>query len=158
VTRAVLDGFSFKGRQKGAVEPLRNLRANWQSTLGEVRKYDGCGLCDLAIPLVAARVTNLYEAKMWSQLFYDSIVPFDTKSRAEMKRAGYSNPAQDFLTMNRELFADLRELSDTNGLAIPELRRLDAPGALNPNYGSRLAASPFRASLKTLLSSLTALK
>lgn len=131
VERAVLDGFLFKGRQKAAVEPLRNLRANWQSTLDGVQRYGGCGLCDSAIPLVAARVTNLYEAKMWSQLFYDSIVPFDTKSRAAMKRAGYSSPAQDFLAMNRELFADIRKLSDTHGLTIPDLSRLDTPGAVN---------------------------
>jgi hypothetical protein len=41
---------------------------------------------------------------MWSQLFYDSVVPFDSNSKREIKNAGYTDPRRDFLAMNRELF------------------------------------------------------
>jgi hypothetical protein len=143
VKGAVLKGLSFKGRQEGAIGPLRWLRPNWPCVLDKVRRYGKCGLCDSAAPpVVSARVSNLYEAKMWSQLFYDSIVPFDTKSKAEMRRAGYSDPAQDFLEMNRELFGDLRKLSDAHGLGVPGLRRLDSPGKVDPQLQEPAGGQP----------------
>lgn len=132
VKGAVLHGVMFNGRQKNSVEPLRRLRANWPSVLGQVRAYDCCGLCGSDVPLVPARMESLYVAKMWSQLFYDSIVPFDTKSKAEIKRAGYPDPAQNFVAMNKELFADVRKLSDSHHLGVLGLRCLDRPDKVDP--------------------------
>jgi hypothetical protein len=87
-------------------------------------------------------VSNLYEAKMWSQLFYDSIVAFDTRSKRELKMAGYSDPAQDFLGMNRELFDDLRKLSETHDLGVPGLRQLDSPGRVDPQLQEPVGGQP----------------
>jgi hypothetical protein len=104
--------------------------------LGEVSAYNKCGVCDSATPPSAVHATNnLYEAKMWSQLFYDSIVLFDTDSRRRITSAGYPNPARDFLGMNNELFADLRQLSDAHGLGIPGLRGLDSPVLIDVQFG-----------------------
>jgi hypothetical protein len=139
----VVDGFFFSGRQKAAVKPLKNLRANWLATLAQVREYRSCGLCDLTTPpLVPTHVSSLYEAKMWSQLFYDSIVPFDTKSIAEIKRAGYPAPDKNFLAMNHDLFADLRRLSDMHTLAIPDLRKLDSPALVDPQLQNLVGGQP----------------
>ena len=44
--------------------------------------------------------------------------------------------------MNRELFADIRKLSDTHGLKIPDLRRLDTPGAVNPQLREPAGGQP----------------
>jgi hypothetical protein len=108
VKDAVLKGTTFNGHQRNAIWPLKWLQTNWSSVLGEVRRYDKCGLCDPAVPLddyLRSRyeVDNLYAGKMWSQLFYDSLVPFDWKSKAKIKRAGYSDPTMAFFAMNREL-------------------------------------------------------
>jgi hypothetical protein len=126
VNAAVLHSRPFNGRQRNAVPPLQSLRENWQDTLREARGYDKCGLCDSQIPLVIA-VNNLYQAKMWSQLFYDSLVPFDTRSRHRIARAGYTDPIQNYMRMNRELFDDLKIMASRNDLDIADLRNLDTP-------------------------------
>ena len=89
VKRAVLKGTPFKGRQRNAIKPLQWLRENWSGILDKVRGYDKCGLCDSTVPPDVINVSNLYEGKMWSQLFYDSLVPFDTKSRAKIGGTRY---------------------------------------------------------------------
>jgi len=111
---------------------LKWLQENWSSILDGVRRYDKCGLCDPTVPLddhVSNRyeVSNLYAGKMWSQLFYDSLIPFDSKSGARIKKAGYSDPTKAFFAMNRELFRDLRRLSEDHGLGVPGIRQLDSP-------------------------------
>jgi len=88
VTSAVLEGRPFGGRQRNAVPALHWLRQNWASSLGSARDSGRCGLCDSAFSL-DYRVANLYEAKMWSQLFYDALAPFDTASKLKIRRAGY---------------------------------------------------------------------
>lgn len=102
--------------------------------LSEVRAYDRCGLCDATLPQVAA-VNNLYEGKIWSQLFYDSLVPFDTASRTRIRRAGYTDPQRDFLAMNRELFGDLtnRTFAEIHSLGVLDIRQLDSPRAIDPS-------------------------
>jgi hypothetical protein len=126
VKNAVLFGTPFNGRQRNAVKPLRWLNSNWSNVLVRVRGYTKCGLCDSSFPAIGD-VTNLYQAKMWSQLLYDSVVPFDTKSKAQIKRAGYSDPTKDFTAMNRELFGDLRRLSQDSGMKVESVRNLDCP-------------------------------
>jgi len=133
IKEAVLEGTPFGGRQRNAIKPLQWLQANWSNILGKVREYNKCGLCDSPVPAVA-QVSNLYEGKMWSQLFYDSLVPFDTRSRGRIKRAGYPDPTRDFLAMNRELFRDLRKLSDAHGLGVSGVRQLDSPCAVVPQW------------------------
>ena len=129
--RAVLIGAPFTQRQRNAIKPLQWLRVNWRSILQKVRCYDKCGLCDSALPPTVANVSDLYQAKMWSQLFYDSLVPFDTKSRTKIIRAGYPDPKRDFLAMNKALFHDLRKLSDVHCLGVTGIRRLDSPWMVN---------------------------
>ncbi len=141
VKGAVLEGTPFNGRQRNAIKPLQWLQENWPIILDKVRGYDKCGLCDSTMPLIA-HVSNLYEGKMWSQLFYDSLVPFDTKSRAQIKRAGYPDPTKDFLAMNRELFRDLRRLSDAHGLGVPGVRQLDSPCMVVPQLREPTGGQP----------------
>ena len=141
VKGAVLKRTSFNGRQKNAIKPLQWLRESWSSILDKVRGYNKCGLCDSTVPLVA-HISNLYEAKMWSQLFYDSLVPFDTKSKTKIKRAHYPDPTNDFLAMNREMFRDLRKLSDTHGLGVPGIRQLDSPWMVVPQLREPVGGQP----------------
>ncbi len=126
VKNAVLLGIPFNGRQRNAVKPLQRLRNNWSAVLARARRHSKCGLCDSPLPVVED-VTNLYQAKMWSQLFYDCIVPFDTKSKARLTKAGYANPTRHFKSTNCMLFSDLRKLSERTGIDIREVRNLDAP-------------------------------
>jgi hypothetical protein len=142
VKRAVMDGAPFKGRQRIAIIPLQKLRENWSSVLEKVRGYDKCGLCDSTAPPGVTDVSNLYEGKMWSQLFYDSLVPFDTKSKAKIKRAGYPDPERHFLAMNRELFRDLRKLSDAHRLGVPGIRHLDSPCSVIPQLPAPAGGQP----------------
>jgi hypothetical protein len=79
---------------------------------------------------------------MWSQLFYDSLVPFDTKSKAKIKRAGYPDPERHFLAMNRELFRDLRKLSDAHRLGVPGIRHLDSPCSVIPQLPAPAGGQP----------------
>jgi len=137
VKNAVLEGTPLNGREKEAVKPLKWLSGKWAGVLDEVRSYDKCGLCDPSAPSEnhvsnGYEVNNLYAGKMWSQLFYDSLVPFDTKSRVRIKKAGYSDPAKAFFEMNRELFRDLRRLSEDHGLGVPGIRQLDSPWRVVP--------------------------
>ena len=141
VKGAILEGIRFNGRQRNAIKPLQWLRENWVRILDKVREYDKCGLCDSTVP-IAANVSNLYEAKMWSQLFYDSLVPFDTKSRIKIMRAGYPDPIRDFLAMNKELFLDLRRLSDAYGLGVPGVRQLDSPCMVVPQLREPVGGQP----------------
>jgi hypothetical protein len=132
VKNAVLAGTSFNGRERNAIQPLKWLREHWSSILDDVRSYDKCGLCyppGRVEDYVSHRyeVRNLYAAKMWSQLFYDSLVPFDTKSRARIKKAGYLDPTRAYFAMNRELFSDLRALSENHQLGAQAVRQLDSP-------------------------------
>jgi hypothetical protein len=96
-------------------------------------------MCDPNISIEGS-VTNLYEAKMWSQLFYDSLVPFDTASKKEIKRAGYTTT--DFLAMNRELFRDLRRFAEAYGLGVADIRALDSPAAVAPCVSSLPGGQP----------------
>jgi len=132
VRRAVLEGRPFNGRQRNAVGPLQWLMQNWKATLNWARQHRKCGLCDCGVPRVG-RVNYLYEAKIWSQLFYDSLAPFDSSSRSRIKRAGYTDPIRDYARMNRELFEDLRRLASRANLGVPALRGLDAPSLVVPN-------------------------
>ena len=126
VMNAVQRGASFNGRQRNAVEPLRWLQSNWSNVLDYVRGYNRCGLCDSPLPAIEG-VTNLYQAKMWSQLFYDCIVPFDTRSRTRLIKAGYPDPTKHFMSTNHELFRDLRVFSERAGMDIGGIRNLDVP-------------------------------
>ena len=128
IKNAVRFGTPFNGRQHNAVKHLRWLRANWTDILARVRAYNKSGLCDSFFPV--GDVTNLYQAKMWSQLLYDSVVPFDTKSQARIKRAGYPDPTKDFRAMNSELFGDLRRLAENSGMQVKSIRDLDCPWAV----------------------------
>lgn len=132
VRNAVLWNDPFKGRQRNAVPILRELMDNWKKTLKKVRGHRKCGLCDEGVPLNIS-VNNLYQAKMWSQLFYDSLVPFDTASRKRMVQAGYINPIQSYQRMNQELFKDLRQLAQDSNLNVAGLRGLDTPWIVDHN-------------------------
>jgi hypothetical protein len=126
IKNAVRLGTPFNGRQKNAVKPLQWLRSNWSGVLTHARGHNKCGLCDSSLP-VLEDVTNLYQAKMWSQLFYDCIVPFDTKSKARIAKAGYADPSKHFISTNYKLFGDLRKLSERTRMDIEVVRNLDAP-------------------------------
>ena len=126
IKNAVRFGTPFNGRQRNAVKPLQWLGDNWSAVLTRVRGYNKCGLCDSPFPAVGD-VTNLYQGKMWSQLLYDSVVPFDTKSQARIKMAGYKDPTKDFRAMNNELFNDLKKLSEASGMGVDSIRNLDSP-------------------------------
>ena len=147
VKDAVLKGTTFNGHQRNAIRPLKWLQVNWSSILDKVRSYDKCGLCDPAMHLDdyvsnCYGVQNLYAGKMWSQLFYDSVVPFDWKSRARIKRAGYSDPTKAFFAMNRELFDDLRRFSENHGLGVPSIRQLDSPWIVIPQLPLPASGQP----------------
>jgi hypothetical protein len=127
IISAVLTGKPFEQRQRNAVPALQWLHQNWSSSLDKARANNQCGLCDPAISIDRS-VNNLSEAKMWSQLFYDVLVPFDTESRKKIQRAGY--PTANFSIMNRQLFLDLRRLAELHGLGVQDVRRLDLPSAV----------------------------
>jgi hypothetical protein len=132
VKYGVLEGAQFNGRAQNAIPPLKWLQENWPTVLEKVTTYDRCGLCDPTVRLEDHvgnyyEVSNLYAGKMWSQLFYDSLVPFDSNSRVGIKRAGYSDPTKAFFATSRELFRDLRKLSEDHGLGVPGIRQLDLP-------------------------------
>ncbi len=139
VRKAVLEGTALETRQRHAKKPLQVLRDNWPDILAHARTYDKCGLCDCAEPPISSVLDlyqgselNLYQGKICSQLFYDSIAPFDTASRLRMKRAGYPDPKKDFAGMNGEIFRDLRALSAAHGLDVSDIRNLDSPRAVLP--------------------------
>jgi hypothetical protein len=90
------------------------------------RAHNKCGLCEDAHPFKIS-VGNLYQAKMWSQLFYDSLVPFDTASRASIMRNGYTDPFKSYIGMKKELFRDLKTFASRHSMDIAELRGLDTP-------------------------------
>jgi hypothetical protein len=143
----VLEGTPFNGHERNAIKPLKWLQENWSSILDEVRSYEKCGLCDPAVRLDdhvsnGYEVSNLYAGKMWSQLFYDSLVPFDSKSRARIKSAGYSDPTKAFFAMNRELFRDLRTLSEDHKLGVPDIRQLDSPWMVVPQLPVPVGGQP----------------
>ncbi len=142
--QAVLGGIRFKGRGQNAVEPLQWLSERWPSILGDVRRYDKCGLCDSSAPPLVTRVGifNLWDAKIWSQLYYDSLIPFDYESKRKIKNAGYPDPTIDFLATNRELFGDLRKFSDSHGLGVRGLRDLDSPWTVEPQYRKSSVGQP----------------
>ena len=129
VKRSVLTCKPLKGREENAVAALNWLQQNWSASLAKARACMKCGLCDPNIG-IERRVENLYEAKMWSQLFYDVLVPYDNGSFRRIRRAGHTTT--DFLTMNRELFRDLRSFADQHELDVPSIRRLDSPSAIAP--------------------------
>ena len=124
IRSAVLTGKPFRGRQRNAIPAL---------------KCNKCGLCDTSISIEGS-VTNLYEAKMWSQLFFDILVPFDTASKKEIKRAGYTT--KDFFAMNRELFRDLRRFAEAHGLGVAGIRKLDSPSTIAPSLSSLAGGQP----------------
>ena len=147
VKRAVVEGAPFDGHERNAAKPLKWLQENWSGILADVRRYDKCGLCHPTGFLedqVSNRyeVSNLYAGKMWSQLFYDSLVPFDWKARARIKRAGYSDPTKAFFAMNREMFCDLRRLSEDHGLGVPGIRQLDSPHIILPQLPVSAGGQP----------------
>jgi hypothetical protein len=141
IKNAVRFRTSFNGRQRNAVKPLQWLRVNWSDVLARVRGHNKCGLCDSSFP-VGEDVTNLYQAKMWSQLLYDCVVPFDTKSKARIKKSHYTDPIKDFMAMNRELFDDLRKLSETSGLDVEGIRNLDRPWAVLKHLRKPIGGQP----------------
>jgi hypothetical protein len=96
IKSAVLTGKPFRGRQRNAIPALRWLHQNWSASLAKARGCNKCGLCDPNISIDGS-VTNLYEAKMWSQLFYDVLVPFDTAK--EGNQAGW---LYDYTFLNNE--------------------------------------------------------
>ena len=79
VKSGVLEGTPVNRRYKNAIPALLELRRRWPSDLEVARSFRRCGLCDLAEPPIP-RIGNLYEAKIWPQLFYDSVLPFDNAS------------------------------------------------------------------------------
>jgi hypothetical protein len=139
IKSAVLTGKPFKGRQRNAVPALKWLHQNWPASLAKARACDKCGLCDPRISIESS-VANLYEAKIWSQLFYDVLVPFDTTSKKEIKRAGYTTT--DFLTMNKELFRDLRKFAEAHRLDVGDIRGLDSPSAIAPSLSPLAGGQP----------------
>jgi hypothetical protein len=126
IKNAVILGAPFSGRQKNAIKPLRWLRSKWSDVLARARGHNTCGLCDSSLPVIDD-VSNLYQAKMWSQLFYDCIVPFDSKSKTQLTKAGYADPTRHFISTNDMLFGDLRKLSERTCMDIGDIRNLDAP-------------------------------
>lgn len=79
---------------------------------------------------------------MWSQLFYDSAVPFDSKSCSKITQSGYTNPLKDFAKMNRELFTDLRLFASRNNMDVVELRNLDRPWSVSQELVSNKNGQP----------------
>lgn len=126
---AVLFDKRFAGRQRNAIEPLKWLQQNWSSSLAKARGCSKCGLCHPNISIERS-IRNLYEAKMWSQLYYDLLVPYDNASKGDIRRAGYTTT--DFLAMNRELFHDLKRLAEKHELDVPSIRKLDSRSAIVP--------------------------
>ena len=141
VKDAVLYGISFNGRQRNAIPHLQWLMRNWDDTLKRARKNNKCGLCDNGIPM-GIFINDLYQAKMWSQLFYDSAVPFDSKSRSKITQSGYTNPLKDFAKMNKELFTDLRLFASRNNMDVVELRNLDRPWSVSQELVSNKNGQP----------------
>jgi hypothetical protein len=141
IRNAVIEGAPFGGLQRNAVWTLRCLQDNWAVILRIVRLYNKCGLCDSEAPLIG-EVDNQYEAKMWSQLYYDSIVPFDTRSRLKIIRAGYVDPERHFRAMNKTLFQDLRALATIHGLGVKGARDLDSPWSVHPQFIEPVGGQP----------------
>lgn len=141
VKEAVLHGAQFNGRQRNAVGFLRDLHQNWDARLAQARSHRKTGLCDEGVP-TGIRVGNLYEAKIWSQLFYDSLVPFDTTARARMIRGGYTNPLRDYSLTNLEMFSDLRSFSSRLHLGLPGIRGLDTPWTVAPGMTQLTCGQP----------------
>jgi hypothetical protein len=132
VKDAVLGEKAFKGREKEAIPHLRWLMLHWDETLNRIRQHDKSGLCNNGIPKgVFNDNLNLYKAKMWSQLYYDCFVPFDTKSCINIKKAGYANPKKEFAKTNVELFNDLKIFATKNNLSVIEIRNLDQPWSVS---------------------------
>ena len=115
---------------------------SWDATIGWPRQHRKCGLCNGGVPL-GITIHNLYEAKMWSQLFYDSLVPFDSDSRRKIVKARYTDPISDYTRMNRELFEDLRQLASRANLSVPELRGLDEPWSADQSIVRPENGQPF---------------
>ena len=130
IKKAVLFNRPFEGRQKKSIPHLQRLMKNWVDILKRVRAHNKCGLCDNGIPL-GIFIQDLYHAKMWSQLYYDSVVPFDTDSRKRIIHNGYTDPEKDFSIMNKELFADLKKLVLGNNMNIIDIRNLDKPWTID---------------------------
>lgn len=141
VISAVLMDGPFEGRQRNAIEPLKWLHENCYQVIKRVREYERTGLCGEP-PEIVPQVDNLYKAKIGSQLFYDSIVPFDTSSRPRMKRAGYPDPTRHFPATNIELFADLRIFAERFSLSMSEIRDLDSPWQIVPNFSRQPGGQP----------------
>ena len=78
VKRAVSDGTPVNRRYKNAPPALWELRNKWPGVLAMVKSFTKCGLCDSAEPAIP-HIGNLYEAKIWSQLFYDSVEEKDQR-------------------------------------------------------------------------------
>jgi hypothetical protein len=125
----------FVGRQEKSVQFLKDLKINYDNILDHVRQIRKCGFCDnvfdeiqtvLSGSSLSLSISNLYQAKLLSQLFYDSIVAFDTASRRKIVKAGYSDPLKHpsgFISMNQSLYEDLKAYD----LPISEYRELDKP-------------------------------
>lgn len=141
VKDAVVWNRRFEGRQRNAPRYLKRLEDNWSSTLSWVRGFDRCGLCDSPAPEVS-HVSNLYEAKMWSQLFYDSVLPFDTGSRTRIIRANYPDPKADFMETNRQVASDLREVAEKHQLSLIDIRGLDVPWEFDNRLSQPVGGQP----------------
>lgn len=126
----VLHDKPFQGRQRNAIKYLVQLKEKWPERITEVRKNIKCGLC-LPIFPDFVKAENLYEGKMWSQLYYDCLVPFDTNSKQRIRKLGYSDPIKDYQSFNKELFSDLRLFSQQEELSILNIRNLDQPWTLD---------------------------
>jgi hypothetical protein len=147
---AVQNATPFNGRQKKAIKPLRWLQEKWRELLDLVRAINMCGLCEQSLPAIEEVIrlyevegdTNIYEAKMWSQLFYDCIVPFDTDSGKRLPKAGYHDPKKQFMTSNRELFCDLRAFSERECMTIEDIRSLDEPWIVISSLAKPVGGQP----------------
>src|SRR4029077_18723572 len=53
-----------------------------------------------------------------------------TASKKKIRDAGYPDPIKDFSAMNRELFRDLRRLSEKHRLSVADVRGLDSPSTI----------------------------
>jgi len=142
VKESVLYDKPFDGRQKKAIPHLQWLMRDWDYTLNRARGHNKSGLCDDGVP-TGILTENLYQSKMWSQLFYDSVVPFDTESRKKIIRAGYADPEKDFRKMNKELFTDLKRVASKNSMTVLDIRKLDKPSRVSQKLIPNKNGQPF---------------
>jgi len=134
-------------RAIGAYQVLRKLRDSWGDISKNAAEHNKTLFCDDWLPAsfrdrmsFPVEGTSIYLAKQYCVLFPDICVPYDTASRIKMMEhldlrfVDYL----EFLTKVRDAFLTCME---KDNLALPVLRRLDAPQNQLP-YDPSLIALP----------------